>query len=103
MRSGIDVKVKIASEVLYENVEVNNNIVFIFPSQSGETADSMEVIKYLQSKNANILGIVNVVGSSISRLADAGMFTRCGYEIGVASTKAFMGQALSFLIIALHL
>ncbi len=103
MRSGIDVQVKIASEVLYEHVEVNNNTVFIFPSQSGETADSMEVIKYLQSKNAQILGIVNVVGSSISRLADAGMFTRCGYEIWVASTKAFMGQALSFLIIALHL
>jgi glucosamine--fructose-6-phosphate aminotransferase (isomerizing) len=81
MRSGIDVQVKIASEVLYEHVEVNNNTVFIFPSQSGETADSMEVIKYLQSKNAQILGIVNVVGSSISRLADAGMFTRCGYEI----------------------
>lgn len=103
MRSGIDVQVKIASEVLYEHGEVSDTTLFIFPSQSGETADSMEVIKYLKWKSAHILGIVNVVGSSISRLADAGMFTRCGYEIGVASTKAFMGQALSFLIIALHL
>lgn len=103
MRSGIDVQVKIASEVLYEHVDISDTTLFIFPSQSGETADSMEVIKYLKSKWAHILGIVNVVWSSISRLADAGMFTRCGYEIGVASTKAFIGQAMSFLIIALYL
>lgn len=103
MRTGIDVSVKIASEVLYEEIAINDKTLFVFVSQSGETADSMEVLKYLKEKWAKTLGIVNVVGSSISRLTDAGMFTRCGFEIGVASTKAFTGQAICLLIIALWL
>jgi len=93
------VSVKIASEYLYENISVDDHTLFIFVSQSGETADSIEVLKYLKSQWAKTLWIVNVVWSSISRLTDAGMFTRCGYEIGVASTKAFMWQAVCFLII----
>lgn len=88
----IPVEVEYASEFRYRNPIINENDVVIAISQSGETADTLAAIGLAKSKGATILGICNVVGSSISRVTDAGSYTHAGPEIGVASTKAFTAQ-----------
>ncbi|HRX63524.1 MAG TPA: glutamine--fructose-6-phosphate transaminase (isomerizing) [Candidatus Absconditabacterales bacterium] len=93
----------IASEYEYQNIKVDDETLFVFVSQSGETADSIEVLKLLKSRGAHTFGIVNVAGSTISRLTDYGLFTRAGAEIGVASTKAFAAQITCILLLALFL
>ena len=77
--------------------------LYIFVSQSGETADTLDPLKYLKHRGARTFSIVNVVGSSIARLCDAGLYTRAGVEIGVASTKAFTGQCIALLLLAITL
>lgn len=94
---------EIASEYEYKNIKVDDQTLFVFISQSGETADSIEVLKMLKEKWAHTFGIVNVVGSSISRLTDFGLFTRWWAEIWVASTKAFTAQVTCILMLALFL
>ncbi|MFZ2151245.1 MAG: glutamine--fructose-6-phosphate transaminase (isomerizing) [Candidatus Absconditicoccaceae bacterium] len=101
--AGIQAECEIASEYEYKNIHVDDQTLFVFISQSGETADSIEVLKLLKSRGAHTFGIVNVVGSTISRLTDYGLFTRAGAEIGVASTKAFTAQITSILLLALFL
>lgn len=99
----IDSSCEIASEYEYKNIKVRDDILYVFISQSGETADSIEVLKIIQQQGGHTFGIVNVVGSTISRLTDYGLFTRAGAEIWVASTKAFTAQITSILLLALYL
>src|SRR5919112_4767487 len=88
----INVEVEYASEFRYRNPVIHKGDVIIAISQSGETADTLVAIENAKAKGAIILGVVNVVGSSIARVSDAGAYTHAGPEIGVASTKAFTGQ-----------
>lgn len=99
----LDASSEIASEYEYKNIRVNNDTLYVFISQSGETADSIEVLKIIKQKWWHTFGIVNVVGSTISRLTDYGLFTRAGAEIWVASTKAFSAQITCILLLALYL
>jgi glucosamine--fructose-6-phosphate aminotransferase (isomerizing) len=97
----IPVEVEYASEFRYRNPIVNEDDVVIAISQSGETADTLAAIKLAKSKGATIIGICNVVGSSIARETHAGSYTHAGPEIGVASTKAFTAQVTVLTLMAL--
>jgi glucosamine--fructose-6-phosphate aminotransferase (isomerizing) len=99
----INVEVEYASEFRYRNPIIHENDVVIAISQSGETADTLAALELAKSKGATILGICNVVGSSISRITDAGSYTHAGPEIGVASTKAFTAQVTIITLMALQL
>ncbi len=99
----INVEVEYASEFRYRNPIIHENDVVIAISQSGETADTLAALELAKSKGATILGICNVVGSSISRITDAGSYTHAGPEIGVASTKAFTAQVTILTLLALTL
>lgn len=97
----IPVEVEYASEFRYRNPVIRENDVVIAISQSGETADTMAALKMAKKEGATLLGIVNVVGSSISRITDAGSYTHAGPEIGVASTKAFTTQVTILAMMAM--
>lgn len=99
----IPVEVEYASEFRYRNPIVNKGDVIIAISQSGETADTLVAIETAKEQGAIILGIVNVVGSSIARKSHAGAYTHAGPEIGVASTKAFTAQLTVLTMIALKI
>ena len=99
----IPVEVEYASEFRYRNPIINKGDIVIAISQSGETADTLAAVKLAREKGATVIGICNVVGSSIPRETDAGVYTHAGPEIGVASTKAFTTQVtvlamMSFVI-----
>ena len=97
----IPVEVEYASEFRYRNPVVGEKDVVIAISQSGETADTLAAIELAKSKGATILGVCNVVGSSIPRATHAGSYTHAGPEIGVASTKAFTAQISVLTMMAL--
>ncbi|OFX80648.1 MAG: glutamine--fructose-6-phosphate aminotransferase [Bacteroidetes bacterium GWE2_29_8] len=97
----ISVEVEYASEFRYRNPVINEKDIVIAISQSGETADTLAAIELAKSKGATILGICNVVGSSIARATHAGVYTHAGPEIGVASTKAFTSQVTILTLMAL--
>jgi glucosamine--fructose-6-phosphate aminotransferase (isomerizing) len=97
----IPVEVEYASEFRYRNPILCEKDVVIAISQSGETADTLAAIELAKSRGATILGICNVVGSSIARATDAGSYTHAGPEIGVASTKAFTSQVTVLVLLAL--
>ena len=97
----ISVEVEYASEFRYRRPIINESDIVIAISQSGETADTLAAIKLAKEKGATILGVCNVVGSSIPRLTDAGIYTHAGPEIGVASTKAFTTQVAVLILIAM--
>jgi glucosamine--fructose-6-phosphate aminotransferase (isomerizing) len=99
----IPVEVEYASEFRYRNPIINEDDVVIAISQSGETADTLAAIKLAKEKGATILGICNVVGSSIARETHAGSYTHAGPEIGVASTKAFTAQVTVLTLMALEI
>jgi len=99
----INVEVEYASEFRYRNPVINEGDIVIAVSQSGETADTLAALELAKSKGAIILGICNVVGSSISRITDAGSYTHAGPEIGVASTKAFTAQVTVLTLMALSI
>lgn len=96
----IQVEVEYASEFRYRNPIINKNDIVIAISQSGETADTLAAIKLARSRGARVLGVCNVVGSSIPRETDAGVYTHAGPEIGVASTKAFTTQVTVLAMMA---
>ena len=96
----IPVEVEYASEFRYRNPIIYKDDIVIPVSQSGETADTIAALKLAKEMSAFIYGICNVVGSSIARETDTGIYTHAGPEIGVASTKAFTCQAVTMLIIA---
>ena len=97
----IPVEVEYASEFRYRNPIIRKDDVVIAISQSGETADTLAALKMAREQGATLLGIVNVVGSTISRVTDAGSYTHAGPEIGVASTKAFTTQLTLLALMAL--
>ena len=99
----IPVEVEYASEFRYRNPIINEGDIVIAISQSGETADTLAALELAKAKGALIFGICNVVGSSISRITDAGSYTHAGPEIGVASTKAFTAQVTVLTLLALRL
>jgi glutamine---fructose-6-phosphate transaminase (isomerizing) len=99
----IPVEVEYASEFRYRNPVINPGDTIIAISQSGETADTLVAIEKAKEKGAFIFGIVNVVGSSIARIAHAGAYTHAGPEIGVASTKAFTAQLAVLTMVALKI
>lgn len=99
----VNVEVEYASEFRYRNPVITKGDVIIAISQSGETADTIQALENAKAQGAIILGVVNVVGSSIARLSDAGAYTHAGPEIGVASTKAFTAQLAVLTMIALKI
>lgn len=99
----IPVEVEYASEFRYRDPIINEKDIVIAISQSGETADTLAAIELAKEKGATVIGICNVVGSSIARATHAGSYTHAGPEIGVASTKAFTAQVTLLLLMALSL
>jgi len=99
----IPVEVEYASEFRYRNPIISEEDVVIAISQSGETADTLAAIELAKERGATILGICNVVGSSIARATHAGSYTHAGPEIGVASTKAFTAQVTVLALMALRM
>ncbi|MDB9910338.1 glutamine--fructose-6-phosphate transaminase (isomerizing) [Flavobacteriales bacterium] len=99
----ISVEVEYASEFRYRNPIINEKDVVLAISQSGETADSLAALELAKDKGATLLGICNVVGSSIPRLTHAGSYTHAGPEIGVASTKAFTTQIIVLTLMAVKM
>lgn len=101
--ANIPTSTDIGSEFRYRKPIVNKNTAAIFVSQSGETADTMAALREMKAKGVLTLGVTNVVGSSQSRESDAGVYTRSGPEIAVASTKAFIGQLTTLALITIYL
>jgi len=99
----IPVHVDIASEFRYRNPLVGKNDLFIAISQSGETADTLAAAREAREKGARAVSIVNVVGSTLARESEGVLYTHCGPEIGVASTKAFTAQLAALYLLALHI
>lgn len=99
----IAVEVEYASEFRYRSPVISEEDIVIAISQSGETADTLAAIELAKSKGATIFGICNVVGASIPRASDAGVYTHAGPEIGVASTKAFTAQVVVLTLLALYI
>ncbi|MAM05558.1 MAG: glutamine--fructose-6-phosphate transaminase (isomerizing) [Flavobacteriales bacterium] len=97
----IPVEVEYASEFRYRNPIINESDIVLAISQSGETADTLAALELAKEKGATVLGICNVVGSSIPRITHAGIYTHAGPEIGVASTKAFTTQVVVLILMAL--
>ena len=101
--SNTPVSVEYASEFRYNHTLVDNKTVVIAISQSGETADTLAAIKKANNDGAVTIGLCNVPGSSVGRETDCGIYTRCGHEVGVASTKAFTAQIAILYFLALKL
>jgi glucosamine--fructose-6-phosphate aminotransferase (isomerizing) len=99
----IPVQVDIASEFRYRNPLVGKEDLFVAISQSGETADTLAAAREAKHRGARVVSIVNVVGSTLARESDGVLYTHCGPEIGVASTKAFTAQLTALYLLALHL
>jgi glucosamine--fructose-6-phosphate aminotransferase (isomerizing) len=101
--AGIPTEVDIASEFRYRKPVVDKNTAVILISQSGETADTLAALKEMKGKGVLTVGITNVVGSTQARETDAGIYTRSGPEIAVASTKAFLGQLATLAMLTVYL
>jgi len=99
----IPTETEYASEFRYRNPIIEDRTVVISISQSGETADTLAAVEQAKERGAAVLGIVNVVGSSIARATDAGIYLHVGPEIGVASTKAFIAQVAVLTMLAIEL
>ena len=97
----LTVENELASEFRYRKLNLRNNTAVLAISQSGETADTLAALREAKRKGALVLGMVNVVGSSIARESEAGIYTHAGMEIGVASTKSFTTQLTGLLLMAL--
>ena len=101
--TSIDVEADIASEFRYRKVKLNKDDLYIFVSQSGETADTYAALEKCKKNGVKTCGVVNVVESSIARLSDFVLPIHAGPEIGVASTKAFIGQMLVLFLLILKI
>jgi len=99
----IPTETEYASEFRYRNPIIESGTVVISISQSGETADTLAAVEQAKERGATVLGIVNVVGSSIARATDAGIYLHVGPEVGVASTKAFTAQLAVLTMLAIEL
>lgn len=101
--ANIPCQIHISTEFKYKKQFINDKTLYIFISQSGETADALECLKIVKNRGWKTFWIVNVVGSSIARMCDNWLYTHCWVEVWVASTKAFIGQLLTLLIISLYM
>ena len=99
---GVPVSVELASEFRYREPIVGENDLGIVISQSGETMDTIAATELLKENNAHVLALVNVVGSSLARMAESVLYLHVGPEIGVASTKAYLGMLVGQLLLAKH-
>src|SRR5258707_3715259 len=99
----IPVEVEYASEFRYRNPPIDRNTVVLAITQSGETADTLGALRESKRKGHPTLALCNVVGSTIAREADGGVYLHAGQEIGVASTKAFTSQVMVLTMLALYL
>ncbi len=99
----IPAETEYASEFRYRNPIIGDDTIVVAISQSGETADTLAAVEQAKERGATVLGIVNVVGSSIARATDAGIYLHVGPEIGVASTKAFTAQVAVLSMLAIEL
>ena len=99
----VPVDIDVASETRYRNPVIQPDTLAIAVSQSGETADTIAAQRVARAGGARILAVSNVMGSQLTREADATLYTRCGREIGVAATKTFTGQVMAFTLLALRL
>ncbi len=97
----LTVEVELASEFRYRKLNLRQNTVVLAISQSGETADTLAALREAKRKGALVLGLVNVVGSSIARETHAGVYCHAGLEVGVASTKSFTSQVTLLTLMAL--
>lgn len=98
----VPVEVDYASEFRYRDPIIDKSTLIIAISQSGETADTLAAVREAKRKGGKVIGIVNVVGSTIARECDCGIYTRAGLEIGVASTKAFTSQLACLNLLTLY-
>lgn len=99
----IPVEIDYASEFRYRNPIIREDNVVIVISQSGETLDTLEALREAKRKGAKVIGITNVIGSTIARESDGGLYLHAGPEIGVASTKAFTNQVVSLILISIYI
>ena len=99
----VPVQVEMASEFRYRDPVVGRNTLVIAVSQSGETADTLEAVRHARAQRAWVLAVTNTVGSTIARESDAALYTRCGPEVAVASTKAVIAQIASMYLVGLYL
>ncbi|HEX8003815.1 MAG TPA: glutamine--fructose-6-phosphate transaminase (isomerizing) [Mycobacteriales bacterium] len=99
----LPVQVEMASEFRYRDPVVGRNTLVIAVSQSGETADTLEAVRHARSQKAWVFAVTNTVGSTIARESDAALYTRCGPEVAVASTKAVIAQIASMYLVGLYL
>ncbi len=99
----VQAQTEYASEFRYRNPVIEEGTVVVAVSQSGETADTLAALQEAKERGALAIGVVNVVGSSIARETDAGVYLRVGPEIGVASTKAFVGQVAALTLLGLFM
>jgi len=99
----IPTEVDYSSELRYRNPVIEEGTVTIAVSQSGETADTLAAIREMKDKGSLVLGAVNTVGSTITQETDAGVYLHVGPEIGVASTKAYLGQIMALTLMALYI
>ncbi|MBI4376439.1 MAG: glutamine--fructose-6-phosphate transaminase (isomerizing) [Elusimicrobia bacterium] len=100
--TGLPAHVETASEFRYREVLIGPEDLLITVSQSGETADTLAAVRLAKTRGAKVLAICNCVGSAITREADYNLYTHCGPEFGVASTKAFVGQLTALAVFTLH-
>ncbi len=99
----LPVELELASEFRYGDPVIDSTALTIAMSQSGETADTIEAVKIAKAADSAVLGICNVVGSHLTRLADGTLFTRGGPEIGVAASKTYVSQVTAMTLLALYL
>jgi glutamine---fructose-6-phosphate transaminase (isomerizing) len=99
---GLPARVETASEFRYRETTLGSDDLVIAISQSGETADTLAAVRLAKEKGAKVLAICNTVGSAVTRAADWTLYTHCGPELGVASTKAFVGQLTALAVLVLH-
>ena len=99
----LPVQVEMASEFRYRDPVVGRNTLVVAVSQSGETADTLEAVRHARQQRAWVLAVTNTVGSTIARESDAALYTRCGPEVAVASTKAVIAQIATMYVVGLYL
>ncbi len=99
----IPTRVEYASEFRYKKQPFDKNTAYLFISQSGETADTLAALRKVKKRGNLTLGVVNIVGSSLARETDVGIYNHAGLEIGVASTKTFISQLVVFSLLSLFL
>jgi glucosamine--fructose-6-phosphate aminotransferase (isomerizing) len=99
----LPVQVEMASEFRYRDPVVGRNTLVIAVSQSGETADTLEAVRHARQQKAWVLTVTNTIGSTIARESDAALYTRCGPEVAVASTKATIAQIVAMYLVGLYL